>query len=321
MNLTKLGTKIKRLLENGNTRSADSHIFICCPFHGEREPSCSVVIYSNEFAPGTFHCFGCGESGGWNKLADQLKIDFKINHTEVQAILQNSIKPDDEDLTTELPRTVPEFIQRNHIESYISWPLNKDWRGVNYQFMKMIDAYLIHERNEQQVLFPIKIRDEIVGIIKGSLTERRYINSSGSWVKTRGLFPFNVAQSLMNNWRLKFIVLVEGPRDVARLTLAGIPALAILGSKQWSDEKVNLLLSIHVEDFEVFTIFDRDRAGDEAKAKVKKSLDGLATVTAIKLPKEVEENGEMKRCDVFNLDKKRFSKLVKFFEKRFERLA
>lgn len=306
MKIESLSEKIKHLLlRQPRSRAADSHVFICCPFHQENTPSCSVSINVPNFLPGTFHCFGCDASGGWNQLADALDLDFKYNSADAQAVLKNSISVVDEDLLAPAPHTVSEFIKGYPIESFIEWPTDLKWRGLSPRFMKLVDAYLIYDRGEQQALFPVRVKGDIVGVVKAGLTEKRYIYSPGSWVKLRGLFPFDVAKDLMKYWQRPFVVLVEGPRDAGRLIQSGVPALSILGSKMWSMDKMNLILSLSDDELDVVTIFDNDRAGIDATAQVKKELKPFVSVKSVRLPSDDE------KCDVFSLSKPKYRKLLK----------
>lgn len=48
-------------------RVSSSNIMVCCPFHEETGPSCSISRESP-----VFHCFGCGEGGHLSKLLKHL---------------------------------------------------------------------------------------------------------------------------------------------------------------------------------------------------------------------------------------------------------
>lgn len=56
-------------------------IYLLCPFHHERTPSC--VIYTGSKERGTtvgkqFHCFGCGVGGSIDKLMRQLSKPLQL---------------------------------------------------------------------------------------------------------------------------------------------------------------------------------------------------------------------------------------------------
>lgn len=307
MDVANLGDKMKTILVEKSFRSLvkDSSVFICCPFHGEREPSCSVNLHNPNLSPGTFHCFGCGEKGGWNKLADALKVDFKINEKDMAATLRASIKYDNSNPLLIETGSVDDFVKSLNFDAYTDWPVGMRWRRIKYEFLKLVDARMIYEFDEQKLFLPVKVNNKLVGGIRASIEYKKYLTTTGNWVKDRGLFPFDVTKEMMDNpkWKKKFVVLVEGPRDVARLISVGIPALAILGSRQWSSRKTDLLLSINDDDFEVLTMFDADHGGKVARELVESNIRDLIKVRTVTMPKLSLENGEWVATDVFNLSR------------------
>lgn len=50
------------------TRQSNGDLMICCPFHEDHTPSCSVSPSKR----GAWHCFGCGEKGNLYKLVTKL---------------------------------------------------------------------------------------------------------------------------------------------------------------------------------------------------------------------------------------------------------
>ena len=321
MDAIKYGEKIKTILMQKAQRPQvkDKSVFICCPFHGESTPSCAVTVFSDKYLPGTFHCFGCGKSGGWNTLAEKLGLKFRIDNKELAAGMRATVRDVDTDLLRLDSDSVEDFIKSQHFDAYDTWPEGESWRNIDYSFIKAIEAFMIFEFDEQKIFLPVKVNGKLVGGIRASIDRKKYLTTNGNWVKSRGLFPFDVTKKLVANdrWKKKFVVLVEGPRDVARLVIKGIPALAILGSKQWSEDKTNLLMSLIDDDFEVVMIFDSDEAGKEATKLVRENLKGFFKLKKITLPDVVIENGKVSKCDVFNLGKKRFNKLVSALEQRY----
>ena len=322
MDIMQLSEKIKSILMQKAQRPQvkDKSVFICCPFHGEKTPSCAVTIHSTTFAPGTFYCFGCGQKGSWNMLAEKLGFKFRVNNADISASMRATVIDDQSDLLRIEAESVEEFIIAQNFDSYITWPPGEPWRNIDYSFMRDIEAYMIYEFDEQKLFLPVKVNGKLIGGIRASIDYKKYLTTHGNWVKSQGLFPFDVTRKLVRKkkWKKKFVVLVEGPRDVARLVLAGIPALAILGSKQWSQQKTELLMSLIDDDFEVVMIFDSDKAGKEATDMVRANLKSYFTLKKVTLPDAViDENGKVTKCDVFNMTSKRFNKLLATLEKRY----
>jgi 5S rRNA maturation endonuclease (ribonuclease M5) len=108
-----------------------------------------------------------------------------------------------------------------------------------------------------------------------------YLNKKGAWSKTHALFPFDQAIRLMNELGIKTIVLVEGPRDALRLIRAGIPAIAIFGTKSWSLMKVRLLQLAGVE--RIVLCMDGDPSGQDATDHILPTIEDGFEVKVIKL--------------------------------------
>jgi hypothetical protein len=94
MDAIKYGEKIKAILmqKAGRPQVKDKSVFICCPFHGEKTPSCAVTVFSDRYLPGSFHCFGCGEKGSWNKLAEKLGLKFRIDTSDLSAGMRATVR-------------------------------------------------------------------------------------------------------------------------------------------------------------------------------------------------------------------------------------
>jgi Toprim-like len=131
---------------------------------------------------------------------------------------------------------------------------------------KNIKAKLVKKNGYRWYLYlPVNIGGKEVGHIKAQIHKPKekdipsYINASGTWSLTSGLFPLDYAVKLMEDSESKSIVLVEGPRDALRLCSLGIPCVAILGTHSWSDRKTAILSNVGVE--RVVSCFDGDLAG------------------------------------------------------------
>lgn len=64
-----------------SAKVSTARAMICCPFHDERGPSCSVSLEAPVFC-----CFGCGESGHISKLFKHLGLD----RSSIDIILKSS---------------------------------------------------------------------------------------------------------------------------------------------------------------------------------------------------------------------------------------
>lgn len=73
---------IPQLFPDIPTQSGQEQILVCCPFHGDKNPSLSVNTVQ-----GLFHCFACGAKGNGFDLYMQVKdCDFKTALQELEAV-------------------------------------------------------------------------------------------------------------------------------------------------------------------------------------------------------------------------------------------
>lgn len=244
----------------------NNSIWIKCPFHGggnERTASCRVNIVKGKYPAGFFYCYGCGAHGNWNKLADIIPGLTRLSEEEIKnqdlMIVQmseqqkNSLLGTDESIKMDLSLSV-------------EWDRKEIWRKINGQLLHDIGARKFYNKklNLSELFLPCYQNGEMKGGIKAVLErlpgQKGYFNTPGPWVK-KSLFPYDYVKSFMKE-RNNMLALVEGPRDALNLIQGGIPALAILGSKNWSNVKKNYieLLDPNI----LIYAFDEDEAGISA---------------------------------------------------------
>lgn len=211
---------------------------IPCPFHSDINPSCAVYFKSSQSHPGSWYCFGCGAHGLWNELAEALGLE------------QFDSKPKDR-YTRPVSVTLEDYSSDEKLV-FKSLPKNKTWRGISTDLLIDVGCKLCKVKyssgqiSDSFIYMPVNINGQTEGYIKARLkkdpNKPSYINKKGNWAKSKGLFPFDYSISKMTSH--KAMVLVEGQRDALRLLQNGIPALCIMGTHNWNDEK-SMLLEIH----------------------------------------------------------------------------
>lgn len=273
---------------------------IVCQWHyvqgteREKTPSFIVNLQRNgKFAAGTGRCFGCGRfvrqfeaiiDPSKENLADSLKDDDEDDFVQplyndtVDAVLHDE-DPDELSIPNALP-----------------WNRNDDWRSIRGQLMYLIDAKMIFEEEFETIMayLPCMVEGNHVGGIKARLEKKgkfNYVNTPGDWVKELGLFPYDFTVKFMEKYKLSTVVLVEGPRDALRCLQMGIPAMAILGSQNWSENKAELVTNLNPK--RVITAMDGDKAGRRATLKVYESLKGEAPIYNFRFDKyDTNDPGE-----------------------------
>lgn len=199
-------------------RKTSNNIMIPCPFHRETHPSLSVAISSDKVPPGVWGCFGCAESGTWNKLARRLGLrqwnpDEDVNPFEFvntnKIHIENEIKKDCLKLT--------------------EWTNEYHWKTYKAKFLKKFGAKLCYDNKYKSnfLYLPISYLSDEYGYCKVRLDPK--LQASKYWFSPnmdKVLYPIDY---IIDNISTKCIVLVEGMADAFRLLKNGIPALALLG--------------------------------------------------------------------------------------------
>lgn len=264
-------------LPSDEVKSHEQYSFVRCPFHMERTPSLRVKHSSSALKTGSYKCFGCAKYGGWNELADALNLerfeskgefpDGKIPEFNSERYDQNLLAEFNAGIEDSKKESLEFFSLRDKTAVKNSGLVEDEWRGYALDFLRVsIKAKLVLKNNYRWYLYlPVLISGKEVGHIKAQIHKPKdkgipsYINASGSWSLTKGLFPLDYAHKLMTDSGFSSILLVEGPRDALRMCSMGIPCVAILGTHSWSDRKTAILSYIGVE--RVITCFDGDLAG------------------------------------------------------------
>ncbi len=278
-----MGSKLSFVLEQLSQYSGDKKVmadstFIICPWHAEQTPSGRVFHGAATRSPGFYKCYGCGHAAKWDELAVHIGLKPFVKQ-----------RPGDEFINLGLL----EVEQENATEDMLltELPRNKRWRGIKTSLLTDIGGKLCvinhpeHGYLKPKIYLPILVNDETKGYIKARLTKHdnypSYINAKGQWSKTHGLFPYDYSISLARKIKSKAMVLVEGPRDALRLLQLGVPAMCILGTQSWSDNKAKLLEIGGITT--IVLLMDGDCAGQKASEMLVQKLTSMFKVIEIKL--------------------------------------
>jgi DNA primase len=288
----------------GKQKQGSTYKLVICPFHSERNPSCSVNFSKPGYSVGTFKCWSCNESGGWNKFAEKTGLPTVKKWQQIAADAQiEGLTAEEEQAMMGVELSSTKLEENLSCDILRVWKDDKTWRGFKGKLLRLLDCKLVEDRRteEMMLLFPVYVNQELVGGVKAVLektkkTQLSYITSKGPWVKEKGLFPFDYVKKMLKRRRLRFVILVEGPRDALRLISAGLPAIAILGANNFSVKKAIRLLSIGLLDV-VFTMPDNDEGGDKCHKVIKEAFKGLSKPQRIRLPRNKNKAGEIIKLD------------------------
>ncbi len=264
------------------TKILRNAIMIVCPFHAYTDPSCSVHISDHKgFAIGTYHCWSCGASGSWGKLADRLGLEHgEYHHPEnpFGSRLRAMERKEKEEM--ELRRD----LYNNHMPLGCSpWEFG-DWRKISEEYLVELGAERYYDDRSRcfRIVFPIKSR---IGVIIGSSarrlddgTNRPWNNSPGRWAR-KALYPCSFLPK-----NIKTVALVEGQYDAIRLNHIGIPALSILGTQNWDRGKMSILDALGIKN--IVICMDGDAAGRGAETTIFDSTENKFNRKRFRLPFE-----------------------------------
>lgn len=250
----------------GAKKELGDSTFVSCPYHSERTPSGRVFHSPSTRNPGYFKCYGCGQRASWDELAPRLGLR-PYTYAKPQEL---DARPAVREIEEEDAQTF----------SHSPLPKSKRWRGVSTDLLIDIGCTLISQYSEKFIYMPVNVLNEERGFIRARLQKvadkPSYLNKSGKWSESYGLFPYDFSINLMRESELTTLVLVEGPRDALRLLANDIPACAILGTQSWAKRKGQLIEIAGVQ--KVVTCFDGDDAGMEATDNITPKLKNLVMV-------------------------------------------
>ena len=250
---------------------------VVCPFHDDTDPSLGIRIAdpSGYRKLGDISCWSCGTKGDWNKLAEKLGL-ARADSAEQE---DYPVMPDQINLLDTLSKEM--LWKEQYLKMVLPWDSSQNWRGMAGKFLAKCGAYGGLKKGRQAIWMPVTINNELVGSWLGQQqTDKKlstYLNSSGQWVLSQGLWPYD----LIRKYRSP-IVCVEGPRDAYRLIKLGLSGIQCFGTQTMTREKAMLLLALNRP---IYIMGDGDNAGHLFNKKVKQIFTSLGEKTvALKLP-------------------------------------
>ena len=241
--------------------SKPDQALILCPFHDDTNPSLDVSLINipGKVSTGGYNCWSCHSHGGWNKLAEKLGL-------EEWAYKKYENLPDNPFLQLQA-----DFKQLDKLQTFKAYqrpptdgPWEGSWRGLSDKFLKSVggESYWDKIAEEYRLWLPLHdLKQKLVGHIaaRNEISDipnkYKYLNSEG--------FPAQKYWYCLNYERApKWVVIVEGPYDCLRFRMHGIPAIAVLGLGQLTDQKILQILSQGCT--RVLLALDADQHGRES---------------------------------------------------------
>ncbi len=298
------GTRLNFILneiQKISHKEKNGRVYVTCPYHDDSDPSFTINVDPTKKVPvGWGSCWSCKASKPWNDHAPRLgmrkysKKDsvFEVGYTVRKKKNTELLGKSDHAMTLEM------LIEATNCS--LAEPVNEKWRGYSPEFLQNFNCQIAMDKYENQVLLiPVYFEGDIIGgtVARWKKDKRKkypsYLHMEGSWVKDKGLFPYDYVSNMLEEKDLDYVVIVEGVRDALRLISEGIPALCIFGTQTWTPAKLKNVLGLGVQT--VFVGMDAGRAGIECANTILRSLKNKVTRVNIpmkKLQKWAVKKGE-----------------------------
>jgi len=283
--------------------SGDSYM-ICCPYHDDSTPSGGINLSVDTNIPlGFFHCFGCGEKRRWNELAKTLDLK-QIKEWEL-GFQGNGTKREEKRVAKFIEyETADEELKRSlRTMELIPWPESIPWRGYEGALIRKIGGLFYNDpmTDEAMLFFPITVNGKFKGGVRAYLEKQvnglSYLTTKGNWVKDTGILGYDYIKKIVRKKGYSAVVIVEGPRDMLRLVKNKIPAVAILGTENFTEKKLMRILGMGRNVSTVFVMSDNDKAGTKMYKKIKALSANYASVKRLRLPTDKDKHGDLIKMD------------------------
>lgn len=298
--------ELRRLQAAGRAEVKSGRMYVCCPFHPEKTPSCLVTVRTDsKYEVGSFKCLGCGEKGNYAKLAEAMHLrplgDDAYVYKEVPKYHEEVYRRRIQDTALTASASLKELMNEMGLRKPRTLPEGMVWRTIPFDMLVSVGACLVEDKRSKEdfLLLPAYMDDELVGGVRAVLKNTsdksivKYKNSDGEWSKEKGLYPYDYAACRLNEFEEKYgfrgIVIVEGARDSLCFNCEGMPSFGLLGTQSWSETKRDHVLDLD-PDF-VLVCLDGDKAGRKAETMIWESLKDVVPTRKMNLTRFNRECG------------------------------
>lgn len=275
---------------------------VLCPFH----PDTSLGSFGIHRYLGFYKCFACGAKGPWNRLADHVGMEKIKRIGEDNTVGSESVQEVKDTMARALRAAGVEdpSKHKDKLRPMVEpWRKEDGWRNVSGALLSRIGCVRVVDlkHNVLRIGLPVRnIDQQLLGYTCRALdpedAEPKYAPMAAdrtSW--RRKELPaadalFLIDQAMLHDW--EYVVIVEGPYDALHLLALGVNAVAILGTNNWTPQKVATLSGLFDLRGAV-VLMDNDDSGREAQAQIVRDLSSSMKCTGLKLPPSIKDPGGM----------------------------
>lgn len=297
--------------------SEDTNFMFCCPWHGERHPSCGISVNKEVGA-----CFACGQTFTLVYLVSYMKeismkqaadwLDEKFNVSKQKVDIKNRIRRIDDDVVGE-KKPIRCELPTIRLAPYKSGKIQHKYlldRGFTIKTFKRFKFGW--DTKKKRITIPIFWQDDVLAGFVGRAVLEQKINGKDNpeykavygdvdrylfyeFEKSKILFPLNLFELPED----KSVILVEGSLDAPWMYQLGFNnTLSILGSKI-TKEQIEILNNLGVRD--VILMLDNDYAGEKGTERAYNLLKDDFLCYKVKYPCNKNDPQELTREEVVSM--------------------
>lgn len=278
--------KIEEVLERlnlGPITKRGKNLMICCPFHGERNPSFGISIEE----PHPYGCFACNETGTLLKLliakggmdfddaAKLLKIhaDKKIDMPSIDFAEQPY------DRTKDDPR---DLIERHEL-----YPYELEGKGLDYMLSRGIQRKvlkrcgILYAKDINRVIFPWMQDDVLMGATGRTLFKNPdKVEEVGKTIPLFGSPKGHTFYFPLGRIKPGRLAIVEGETDALKVLASGFDNVGAMCHGVLTQKQARMLLRSPATELLLF--LDDDKAGRRITEDFKERFKGKKMLSTVK---------------------------------------
>ena len=280
---------IKRELHNRKLRVIEvkgNDIKVTCPCSDhksgqELNPDCHITIKENgDLEYGTFHCFGCGESGSFVKFVSKC-FECSIEYAKQWLLDTYDYSTTEEELNLEpisFKKNVKQSIDESVLDTMIDYHPYMLKRKLNLDICKMFKVK--YDTKSECLAFPVYDERNKLSIIK-----RRSFNNKMFLIPPDVEKPVYLLNEITKR-NIKEVCVVESQINALYMWSLGYPSVALFGTG--SKHQYNILNKSGIEHYVL--CFDGDEAGDKGTQRFIDNINKQCFVDTIKVPRGKDMN-------------------------------
>ena len=261
-------------------------IQVQCPFHAEgheKHGSCYINLNNENIDYGVFHCFTCGERGGFGKFVGAcFNRDQSFGN---RWLLENYSSEEITSSASTLEKIILKpkekkeeiYLDESILDLFESYHPYMTQRKLDQNTIKEFE--IKYDPETKSIVFPVRdINGNLVGLTKRSVEGKKFYIDRG--LDKKNVYLLNKAKTY------KQVIVCESQLDSLLSWQYGFPAVALFGAGT-TYEQIEVLRNTDIIGFVL--MYDNDPAGRKGAEKFKRLMKNKF-ITDIVMPKGKDIN-------------------------------